>query len=151
MHKKTKTKKTKKPDFYLCPVLLSVAMLPHISSKISCFISLSIMYSVNVLFPNIFNIGFLISRTELFQFLELHLHVAYLIRVLKIKKSKEWSVILTTSFYDINQKILTKNGYFQNFSWFKFYILCENCFYFMLKWFMVTSTGEMCFLEGSYK
>ena len=27
-------------------------------------------------------------------------------------------VILTTSFYDINQKILRKKGYFQNFSWF---------------------------------
>ena len=29
---------------------------------------------------------------------------------------KEYSVILTTSFYDINQKILTKKGYFQSFS-----------------------------------
>ena len=34
--------------------------------------------------------------------------------------------MLTASFYDINQKILKKKkkkkGYFQNFSWFKFYI-----------------------------
>ena len=29
---------------------------------------------------------------------------------------KEYSVILTTSFYDINQKILTKKGFFQIFS-----------------------------------
>ena len=29
---------------------------------------------------------------------------------------KEYSVILTTSFYDINQKILTKKSYFQSFS-----------------------------------
>ena len=36
---------------------------------------------------------------------------------------KELSMILTTSFYDMNQKILTKKkGYFQNFSWFQFYI-----------------------------
>ena len=30
--------------------------------------------------------------------------------------------ILTTSFYDINKKILTKIGYFQNFSWILFSI-----------------------------
>ena len=37
--------------------------------------------------------------------------------------SKEYSVILTTSFYDMNQKILTKKkAYFQNFSWFQFYV-----------------------------
>ena len=29
---------------------------------------------------------------------------------------KEYSVILTMSFYDINQKILRKKSYFQNFS-----------------------------------
>ena len=29
---------------------------------------------------------------------------------------KEYSVILIKSFYDINQQILRKNGYFQNFS-----------------------------------
>ena len=29
---------------------------------------------------------------------------------------KEYSVILITSFYDINQQILRKKGYFQNFS-----------------------------------
>ena len=29
---------------------------------------------------------------------------------------KEHSLILTTSFYDMNQKILSKKGYFQNFS-----------------------------------
>ena len=29
---------------------------------------------------------------------------------------KEYSVILTTSFNEINQKILRKKGYFQNFS-----------------------------------
>ena len=29
---------------------------------------------------------------------------------------KEYSLILITSFYDINQKILRKNYYFQNFS-----------------------------------
>ena len=29
---------------------------------------------------------------------------------------KEYSVILTTSFSDINKKILRKQGYFQNFS-----------------------------------
>ena len=29
--------------------------------------------------------------------------------------------------------------------------LCENCFYFSLKWFLLNSFGEMCFLEESYK
>ena len=36
--------------------------------------------------------------------------------------SKENSVILTTSFYGMNQKIWTKKAYFQNFSWFQVYI-----------------------------
>ena len=68
--------------------------------------------------------------------------------------------------------------YFQNFSWFQFCVyklwnmydyvhghcsvdncvklilvaedLCENCFYFTLKWFLLNSFGEMCFLEVSY-
>ena len=35
---------------------------------------------------------------------------------------KEYSLILTTFFYGKNQKIETKNAYFQNFSWFQFYI-----------------------------
>ena len=35
---------------------------------------------------------------------------------------KIYSVILTTSFYDINQKILTKKVYFQNFSWSQIFI-----------------------------
>ena len=34
-------------------------------------------------------------------------------------------VILTTSFYDIYQKILTNEDYFQNFSWSQFYIWYE--------------------------
>ena len=33
----------------------------------------------------------------------------------KLSLLKEYSVILITSFYDINQEILRKNGYFQNF------------------------------------
>ena len=28
---------------------------------------------------------------------------------------------------------------------------CENCSYFTLKWFLFNSSGEMCFLEESYK
>ena len=32
----------------------------------------------------------------------------------------QYSVILTTSLYDINPQILIKKGYFQNFSWFWF-------------------------------
>ena len=78
----------------------------------------------------------------------------------------------------MNQTILTKKGYFQNFSWFQFYVynvlmhdyvhwhcsieycfklilvdktLCENCFYFTLKWFLCNLFGEMCFLEENYK
>ena len=39
---------------------------------------------------------------------------------------KEYSVILIKSFYDINQQILRKNGYFQNFSWFWFSV-CKLC------------------------
>ena len=35
---------------------------------------------------------------------------------------KVYSVILTTYFYDMDQKILTQNGFFQNFSWFQFYV-----------------------------
>ena len=29
--------------------------------------------------------------------------------------------------------------------------LCENCFYFTMKWLLLNSFGEMCFLEESYK
>ena len=39
---------------------------------------------------------------------------------------KEYSVILIKSFYNINQQILRKNGYFQNFSWFWFSV-CKLC------------------------
>ena len=39
-----------------------------------------------------------------------------------ISNLKEYSLILTTSFYDKNQKIETKKADFQNFSWFQFYI-----------------------------
>ena len=39
---------------------------------------------------------------------------------------KEYSVILIKSFYDINQQILRKNGYFQNLSWFWFSV-CKLC------------------------
>ena len=80
----------------------------------------------------------------------------------------------------MNQKILTKKKkkgglcYFQNFSWFQFYVykicmmideavfhkillilvdenLCENCSYFPLKWFLLNSFRKMSFLEESYK
>ena len=45
----------------------------------------------------------------------------YIIWVLLIRICilKEYSVILTTSFYDMNQKIKTIKAYFQNFSWFQ--------------------------------
>ena len=43
-----------------------------------------------------------------------------------VEKLKEYSVILIKSFYDINQQILRKNGYFQNFSWFWFSV-CKLC------------------------
>ena len=44
--------------------------------------------------------------------------LGYVLLQIKMKRVylKEYSVILTTSFYDINQKILTKKGYFQSFS-----------------------------------
>ena len=35
---------------------------------------------------------------------------------------KRYSLILTTSFYDMNQKIWTRKAYFQNFSWFQFHV-----------------------------
>ena len=66
----------------------------------------------------------------------------------------------------MNQKILTKKAYFQNFSWFQVQIfklcmimcvslLCtrisvKNCSHFILKWFQPNSFGELCFLEESY-
>ena len=77
---------------------------------------------------------------------------------------------------DILQK---EKGYFQNFSWFQFYVyklhnyvhwhcsiynvfncvklslinenLCENCSYFTLKWFLHNFFGDVCFLEKNYK
>ena len=82
-------------------------------------------------------------------------------------------------FYDINQKIFTRNGYFQNFSWFKFFvyklwmIMCignapyattcmlnkfsdtriytENSYNFIRKCFLLNACGEMSFLEESCK
>ena len=39
---------------------------------------------------------------------------------------KEYSVILTTSFCEMNQKLYSKTAYFQNFSWFQFNI-CLLC------------------------
>ena len=76
---------------------------------------------------------------------------------------KEQSVILKVSFYDKFRKILTKNGSFQNFNWFHYFVcksypvhdyvhwccsidcrvklilghenLWKNCAYFTLKWF----------------
>ena len=52
----------------------------------------------------------------------------YLWYKLKIYQNglKEYSQILTASFYDINQKILTRKSYYQNFSEFQFlvYQLC---------------------------
>ena len=68
------------------------------------------------------------------------------------------NIILWHESEDINKK---KNTYFQNFSWFQFYIyklciitddnFCENCSHFILKWFQLNSFGEMWFLEDSYK
>ena len=43
-----------------------------------------------------------------------------------MKYLKEYSVTLSTSFYDINQKILWKKGYFQNFRWF-WPSVCKLC------------------------
>ena len=42
--------------------------------------------------------------------------VAMIIALTHDMRLKEYSVILIKSFYDINQQILRKNGYFQNFS-----------------------------------
>ena len=87
---------------------------------------------------------------------------------------KELSMILTTSFYNMNQKILTKKVYFQIFSWFQFYIykLCMiMCIVIapqttVVNWFASTKIyvkialilhwndfclGEMCFMEETYK
>ena len=59
-----------------------------------------------------------------------------------------------------------KKAYFQNFSWFQFYILklrmiiiislvyktfCENSSHFILKWFQRNSFEEVWFLEESYE
>ena len=49
------------------------------------------------------------------------------VKVLTLRLTlKEYSLILTISFYDINQKILRKKDYFQNFSWFQFSV-CKLC------------------------
>ena len=84
-------------------------------------------------------------------------------------KLKEYLVILTTSFYDIQEK-----AYFQNFSWFQFYVFklcmiicvllfpyttvliksCVQDFLWKLLSFhteMIPAFGEVCFLEQSHK
>ena len=55
-------------------------------------------------------------------------YTAYTCTIIKFIGScvKEYSVILTGSFYDINQKILRQKGYFRNFSWFSFSV-CQLC------------------------
>ena len=47
-------------------------------------------------------------------------------QILMMGSLKEYSVILSTSFYDINQKILRKKDHFLNFSWFWFPV-CKLC------------------------
>ena len=93
---------------------------------------------------------------------------------------KEQSVILTTSFYDINKIEIIKKWLFPTFllPWFKFYVYklwmiysfflyvhwqcsigyavltrlyAKNGRHFIKKLFLLKSFGEMCFLEESYK
>ena len=52
----------------------------------------------------------------------------------------------------MNQKILKKKERLHVFPKFQWnFRICEKCFYFTLKWFLLNSFGEMYFLEENYK
>ena len=107
-------------------------------------------------------VNFLFSRVK-------GLSLDFFMLLQRVVVNSEQELILTASFYDMNQKILTKKGYFQNFSWFQLYTykLCmiyvhwhcfidccvksslvdktswDNCFYFTLKWFLLNFLGNV--------
>ena len=55
---------------------------------------------------------------------------------------KEYSKILTTSFYDMNQKIYTKKAYFQNLSWILIFQVMYDCVCFIAPTTMVNSVSS---------
>ena len=104
-------------------------------------------------------------------------HVPLFMNSVSLLLLKELSVILT-SFYNMNIKILTKKSYskikFHLIPIWRLQVmqdcvhwhcsidycvklslvdetLGENCSHFTLKWFLLNSFGEMCFLEESFK